>query len=217
MNLAKLPLASLPADEQEFVRSLQAASRVFYSLQFLGEQAVNNILASSYESWNRYSNVAIVRVGSGGRLEGGALGNTELIVFSRPAKSDADFRTEHLEKISEVLKAPVPLTGLNPPNPLGQQFARVSHVEHRTMDSSSPLSYYPGVSTPYPGRVLEAEFLAGNQTLWHEARVRVLGEVSSDPHLIKSMRAENKRYRATCSSGVNARWQSTTRPRTAGD
>lgn len=202
MDLSKLPLPALPPDEQKFVRALQGVSRVFYSLQFLGEQAVNTVLAHTHESWNRYANVAILRVGSGGRLEGGAMGSTELIVLTKSAQSDSDFPTEQLVNIAPVLQRPVPITDVNPVNPLGQQFARIKDVEHRPLESSEPLSYYPNVDTPYPGRILEAEFIAGNQSLWHEARIRVLAEVSTDAKIVKGMRAEAKKYGKTCESGL---------------
>ena len=76
-------------------------------------------------------------------------------------------------------------------------------LEHKRLHGAEPLSYYPGNSTPYPGRILEAEFVAGNEALVTEARQRVFSEIATQPEIISGMKKDLEVYRKVCETGVS--------------
>ena len=83
-------------------------------------------------------------------------------------------------------------------------------LEHKRLDGPGQLSYYEGVSTPYPGRILEGEYVAGNRDLVTEARRKVFEEIATDPKIIKGMRADLKNYKKVCDTACHARYRSST-------
>lgn len=76
-------------------------------------------------------------------------------------------------------------------------------LEHKRLDGPDPLSYYPGNDTPFPGRILEGEYVAGNETLAAKARRRVFSEIATDPKILSGMRKDLKIYRKVCQTGLS--------------
>jgi hypothetical protein len=76
-------------------------------------------------------------------------------------------------------------------------------LEHKRLDGPDQLSYYPGNETPYPGRILEGEYVAGNAELMTEARRRVFSEIMNDPKIIKGLKKDLKVYKKVCQTGLS--------------
>lgn len=76
-------------------------------------------------------------------------------------------------------------------------------LEHKRLDGSDLLSYYAGNQTPYPGRILEGEYVAGNPSLVMEARYKVFTEIANEPKVISGMKADLKVHKKVCDTGLS--------------
>ena len=76
-------------------------------------------------------------------------------------------------------------------------------LEHKRLDSADALSYFPGNDTPFPGRILEGEYVAGNESLVTEARRKVFTEIITDPKIIAGMKKDLKVHMKVCETGLS--------------
>lgn len=197
MDITKLDPATLPEGEVEFLRILLQESFPFYNTGFHGEQAIHRLLATHLHNQFDYQNVALLRTGSGGRYEGAGVGEHEFILLTTNAEGPSTFPHQYFDKLIALAGAPVHVHPDLPPI--------IADVEHKPLDTGAKLSYHSTskTTTPYPGRVLEAEFVAGNHELWAEARRRVFGEILADDEIIAGMKRDLKRYEKTCETGLS--------------
>ena len=76
-------------------------------------------------------------------------------------------------------------------------------LEHKRLDRADLLSYYAGNNTPFPGRILEGEYVAGNESLVTEARLNVFNEIATNPKIIAGMKKDLKVHKKVCETGVS--------------
>jgi hypothetical protein len=197
MDITKLDPATLPQGEVEFIQILLGNSFPFYNTGYHGEQAIHQLLAVQLHHQFDYQNVALLRTGSGGRYEGAGVGEHEFILLTKQAGEPPRFPHEYFGTLIDVAQAPVYIHPELPPV--------VADVEHKPLDAGSKLSYHSAskTTTPYPGRILEAEFVAGNPALWMEARRTVFQEIVTDKEIIAGMKKDLKRYEKTCETGLS--------------
>lgn len=192
MALEKLDSTSLPEAELQFISALQQLPLTAYTVGFAVEHAVNQLLGARWCCLGQYDDLAMLRVGSGGRYEGLALGDGEYILLTR---DNAKSLTVSLKDFITLLERPISL-------PAVPWTTKVT-VEHKELTSDTPLSYYRGeIGKPFPGRVLEAEFVAGNIDLFWNARRRVFGEILSDKRITDGINGRRQGFRRVCETGI---------------
>jgi hypothetical protein len=194
MDLEKLDPSIMPEGEIRFVRQMLAHSSPAYGAGFMAEHLTLHLMAERFDYVNEWDNVALVRIGSGGRFEGAALGEAEFLLLTKPEMN----RSYPLDKLQGLInRVSLPLMDL--------PFVSCVEVrvEHKDIEGATPLSYYPGSATPYPGRVLEGEWVAGNKLVFEEARRRVLGEIITDRSILDGMQKAMKEHEAVCNSGLS--------------
>lgn len=207
MDPTKLDLDSLPRGERRFIDLIVSGIYPAYGAGFMAEWATLNQLAQHFRHLNEYANIALLRVGSGGRFEGGALGETEFVLLT---KDDMGPDWAPGEDAEEGYKLWSPqfydiLVRTSSSDIIGVGITRYMKVslEHKRLDSEKQLSYYADNDTPYPGRILEGEYVAGNRDLVTEARRKVFAEIVGDPKVIKGLKKDLKVYRKVCETGMS--------------
>ncbi len=207
MDPAKLDLASLPAGERRFIGVIAGGFFPAYGVGFVAELATLNQLADHFRYLNEFANVALLRVGSGGRFEGAALGETEFVLLTQdsmgddwapPAPDENGTRVyphQYYDKLVATSRSDIFGVGPTP-------CMKVS-LEHKRLDGPDQLSYYAGNDTPFPGRILEAEFVAGNRALAASARRRVFAEIAADTRIVTGMKKDLTVYKKVCQTGVS--------------
>ena len=209
MDTNKLDINSLPSGERKFMGMITGGIYATYGAGFMAEWATLAQLANHFRHLNDYANIALLRVGSGGRFEGAALGDAEFVLLTRddlgpewepPEDEDEDEGTklwpaQFFDILVRTSGSDIVGVGLTP-------YMKVS-LEHKRLDGPEPLSYYAGNDTPYPGRILEGEYVAGNWDLVTEARRRVFAEIAGDPKIIKGLKKDLKVYQKVCQTGMS--------------
>jgi hypothetical protein len=209
-------LAKLPEGEQRFVSLIVNGNFAAYGVGFSAEQATVLSLRNHHRQFNQFSNIALLRVGSGGRFEGSGLGETEFVLLTTDSSEyqglvckeidgldedelKRDYPPTFFETLKEVAGTDILHVGLT-------AYMKVS-LEHKRVDGDEKLSYYPGNTTPFPGRVIEGEFIAGNPSLVTVARRKVFDEVANDPKILAGLKEDLKVYRKVCESGLSRKVQ----------
>jgi hypothetical protein len=207
MDLAKLDAEALSDGEKAFIAALASMTVVGYGAGYLAEQATLGLLAKHFRHLNQFANVTLLRVGSGGRFEGAGLGDTELCLLTKdsmredlpqPTENQSELRiypASHFDTLAETTGTDIIGVGLT-------EYMNVS-LEHKRLDGTEQLSYYAGNETPYPGRILEGEYLAGNQSLITEARRKVFSEIATDHTIIKRLKKDLRVHKKVCDTGVS--------------
>lgn len=207
MDNSKLDPSTLPPGELRFITEIY--DRIFpaYGAGFEAELGTLRQLAVHFSHLNEFANIALLRMGSGGRFEGAALGETEFVLLTkdsmgddweRPDEDEAGHRVyppDYFSTLVETTSSDIVGVGLTP-------YMKVS-LEHKRLDGPGQLSYYEDGPTPYPGRILEGEYVAGNRDLVTEARRKVFEEIATDPKIIKGMKADLKNYKKVCDTGLS--------------
>lgn len=207
MSLTKLDVNSLPGGEKTFIDLVASGIYPAYGVGFDAELATLNHLARYFMHLNEFANVALLRVGSEGRFEGAGLGDSEFVLLTMDSMgegwepgADGNFGTRvypaaYFETLKETTGSDIVGVGLT-------QYMNVT-LEHKRLDGPDQLSYYPGNHTPFPGRILEGEYVAGNKMLVTEARRKVFAEIANDPEIIKGMKKDLKNYKKVCQTGLS--------------
>jgi hypothetical protein len=207
MSLDKLDVNTLPTGERRFLEIVACGCYPAYGGGFEAEFATLRHLALHFMHLNEFANVALLRVGSGGRFEGAGLGDSEFVLLTKDSMGEgwqpppeSGFGTRlypsaYFETLKETAGSDILGVGLTP-------YMRVT-LEHKRLDGPDQLSYYPGNDTPYPGRILEGEYVAGNEALVTEARRRVFNEIMNDPKIIRGLKKDLKVYRKVCQTGLS--------------
>lgn len=207
MSLEKLDINSLPSGERKYLDIIAQGVYPTYGVGFGAELATLQHLANHFMHLNEYANIALLRVGSGGRFEGAGLGDSEFVLLTKDSMRegwqpppDGEFGTRvypaaYFETLKETAGSDIVGVGLTP-------YMKVT-LEHKRLDGPDQLSYYPGNETPYPGRILEGEYVAGNEDLVTEARRRVFSEIMNDPKIIKGLKKDLKVYKKVCQTGLS--------------
>jgi len=207
MDNTRLDLSTLPPGELRFLTEI--CDRIFpaYGAGFEAELATLRHLSFHFLHLNEFANIALLRMGSGGRFEGAAVGETEFVLLTKdsmgddwePPEEDEEghriYPPAYFGTLVETSSSDIVGVGLTP-------YMKVS-LEHKRLDGSGQLSYYEGVSTPYPGRILEGEYVAGNRDLVTEARRKVFEEIVTDPKIIKGMKKDLRKFKKVCDTGVS--------------
>ena len=211
MDLNNLDINTLPTGEQRFIQSIASGCYLAYAMGFQMERATLGQLANHFMYLNEFANIALMRIGSGGRFEGAGLGDCELVLLTKdsmgerwePSDDDGFGRRVYPAQYFDILKRTTgtDIYGVGP-----TPYMKVT-LEHKQLDGPNQLSYHPNSSTPFPGRVLEGEYIAGNSNLVKEARRQVFDEIVSDPKIIKGMKKDLKTYKKVCQTGISRKAQ----------
>ena len=207
MDISKLNPATLPMGELRFLTNIQERIFPAYGAGFAAELDTLRQLAGHFAHLNQFANIALLRMGSGGRFEGAALGETEFVLLTKDSMGDGWIALDEdddgprlyppafFEQLVSTSSSDIMGVGLTP-------YMKVS-LEHKRLDGPAQLSYYEDVPTPFPGRILEGEFVAGNRDLDIEARRRVFEEILTDPQIVRGMKQDLKNYKKVCESGLS--------------
>ena len=200
-------IGSLPSGELKFIKMIVDSSLAAYGGGYTAEQLTLVLLQNHFQYLNEFANVALLRVGSGGRFEGAGLGDAEFVLLTMDSmptewkpgvKGDPGSKVyppDYFHTLKDTAGTDIMGVGMTP-------YMRVS-LEHKRVDGPDLLSYYPGNPTPYPGRILEGEYVAGNQDLATEARRKTFAEIASEPKIIAGMKADLKVHKKVCQTGLS--------------
>jgi hypothetical protein len=194
MDLMKLDLDSLPDCEKAFIGGMLQTTALFYQAGFNFESNMNILCANQFRYIGNYDNLALLRTGSGGRFDGTGLGDADLILLSSENLTPTSYPIGQIDLLVDTLREPISV--------IPKMWTNVS-IEHKSMNDGATLSFYQGdrKGKAFPGRIMEAEFLAGNANFFDSARRRVLQEIRDDPIVLKSMKKQLKDHRTICRSG----------------
>ena len=98
MNINKLDISSLPNGERKFVDLIISSTFAAYGVGYAAEQMTLTHLRNHFRDLNECANIALLRVGSGGRFEGAALGDTEFVLLTKDSM-DADWQPISEEEV----------------------------------------------------------------------------------------------------------------------
>ncbi len=205
-------LASLPQGEQRFVSLIIGGNFAAYGVGFAAEQATLAQLRHHHRELNRFSNIALLRVGSGGRFEGAGLGDTEFVLLTVDAIEDGEqsfetvdaadqsklkfnYPAQFFEQLIEIASADIMSVGLT-------TYMRVT-LEHKRVDGGGKLSYHPDSEVPYPGRILEGELVAGSPLVFEIAKRKVFGEIAGDSKILRGLRKELRVIKKVLETGFS--------------
>ena len=198
-------IETLPSGELKFLKMIVDSGLAAYGGGYAGEQATLALLQNHFRRLNEFANVALLRVGSGGRFEGAGLGDAEFVLLTKDSmgpewepgvEGEAGWNvypSQFFETLERTSGSDIMGIGLT-------SYMKVS-LEHKRLDGPDLLSYYPGNPTPYPGRILEGEYVAGNPELVTEARRKVFTEIASEPKIISGMKEDLKVHQKVCETG----------------
>lgn len=137
-----------------------------------------SLTADLFKEYNKYRNITISRIGSGGRYDSGGVREQEFLVMTFPYAEDSDITDDEVFLVIESLRSGIDL--------VIKKFSQCI-VEHKDLAKSddSLLYHFSRPTHPYPGRILESEFIAGNLNLFIQTKLRVINALKSNPKLIK--------------------------------
>lgn len=207
MDIGKLDLDRLPPGERTFIDLVASSMFLAYGAGFRAEWATLAHLGHHFMHLNEFANIALMRVGSGGRFEGAALGEAEFVLLTKDSMGDGwvppvdgEFGTRiypaaYYQTLCDTTGSDIVGVGVTP-------YMEV-RLEHKRLDGEEPLSYYSGVDVPFPGRIIEGEYVAGNVALVTEARRRVFTEMATEPKILAGIKKDLKTYRKVCETGLS--------------
>ena len=207
MDISKLDVNSLPSGERKFIDLIVSSNFAAYGVGYAAEQVTVAHLQNHFRYLNEFANVALLRVGSGGRFEGAALGDTEFVLLTKDSMGDdwqppseeefgsKIYPADYFNILEQTTGTDIIGVGLTP-------YMKVE-LEHKRLDSADALSYYLEDDTPFPGRILEGEYVAGNKSLVTEARRKVFTEIVNDSKIIAGMKKDLKVHKKVCETGLS--------------
>ena len=207
MTLDWPEVETLPSGELKFLNMIAGLNLAAYGVGYVGEQATLAQLQNHFRYLNEFANVALLRVGSGGRFEGAALGDAEFVLLTKDTMGPEwepgvegesgwnVYPSQFFETLESTAGTDIIGIGLT-------SYMKVS-LERKRLEGPDLLSYYPGNPTPYPGRILEGEYVAGNPALVTEARRKAFTEIASEPKIISGMKEDLKVHQKVCETGLS--------------
>jgi hypothetical protein len=88
MSLDKLDINGLPSGESRFLDIIASGVYLAYGGGFEAELATLQRLANHFMHLNDFANIALLRVGSGGRFEGAGLGDSEFVLLTKDSMGE---------------------------------------------------------------------------------------------------------------------------------
>ena len=195
MALDKLSDEEMPDDEKEFIAAVRDLDVPEYATGFCSEQNLQKFLRYHFSYLNQYSDLALIRTGSSGRYEGFALGDAEFVLVVSPGHGESPLG-DSLDELRSLLERSLPIPH--------QPWETKVSVEIKDLNSDLPLAFYEGNAKgrPYPGRVLESEFVAGSSDVFWESRKRVFDEIIENKRILRVLKAMRREHRLICETGV---------------
>lgn len=200
-----------------------------YNTNVRKEARLNELYSEAWQHLNQYKDIAVMRVGSGARLDGGGNGEAEFIyLVDDTKKSDHVASQYHMLLASELLRPTITF----PPEIMREDYIQEQRVEYKLFEADGLLSYYSrdisdpnytpemfmGVEKPetpnqskkpYPERILDSKFIAGNSRVWAEARARVIYETIGNNRIIEGLEERRRSAKRLCETGIQ-KWNKKT-------
>ncbi|HIF9496027.1 TPA: hypothetical protein ACX6SJ_000429 [Photobacterium damselae] len=197
MRLDQLNPNDMPEAEHKFIQKINSHDLLFQLAAFHAEEAILQSARVKYKHLNNCSNVVIARVGSGGRFDGAAVGDQEFLIITKPCMKEGDLSDEQISTLIEELDGCVDL-GI-------QKYSR-SSVEHKDFSKGvRELLYHKNrKSHPYPARVLDSEYIAGNVDLFFDSKIEIYKEIRNNSKILKKIRGELSDYKEVCKTGITS-------------
>lgn len=186
MDIRNLDLNELPPLELELMSVLERGKSIAYSAGYSLELYLNAIGTLDFSFLKDIEGIALIRVGSGARLDGAGIGEHEFIVLTKNKFAHANI----INQISTFFIA----------KDWGVTVNTNVDVEVYSIDDSVSLLYHPSNGKPFPGRILEAIFIEGDRSLFNKAKLIVLDQINSK--VIRKMKEELRIYRNVSLSGL---------------
>lgn len=220
-DLSKLNPKQLSEGECKFLREMAKAENLapFYAGSFWLEQVVLQKFREKWSELNEFENIALIRVGSGSRLDGGGYGDNELIFLAKTSTTDNSLSDDkHLPYVNFINR---PLTIFAGPT-RGEIVIEAPLIEYKLIDADECLSRYSGSfgfhnltlevlqgheqlprieGDLYPERILDANFVAGNHDIWLQAKYKVLTEIKENRKVLIRMRKRRQAAKKICETG----------------
>lgn len=196
MDISKLNAEDMPALEKALIAEMSFRFPAGYLFSFSVEENTNIMARDHFKYLNQFSNIALLRAGSGGRLDGAGVGDQEFILLTLPMTPNIEnnILEEHdIQPLIEKIKSC---------NDLGIQKNIVCIVEHKDLSQGvDTLIYHSSSRKPFPGRILEAVFLVGNKSIFQQAKFDTLTALYGNVKVVKKIKEELKTYKDTMMSG----------------
>ncbi|WP_440054267.1 hypothetical protein ACSLBF_15555 [Pseudoalteromonas sp. T1lg65] len=199
MDIRKLEINSLPVTEKILIAHLQRMFPTGYLFGFSAEENTNILAQSRFSHLNTISNVALLRAGSGGRMDGAGVGDQDFILLTSKERPEGSHTVHHHINAEEINDLIAKIENVDD---FGMQKNTHCTVEHkRVCAGQESLLYHPSNNKPFPDRILESVFIAGNQALFECAKKNVLHAIHGNKKLLKRIKEELRTYRRTTHSG----------------
>jgi hypothetical protein len=198
MDITKLEIDALPKLEKELIAHMKQIFPAGYIFSFSAEESTNLIARSNLHELSQYSNIALLRSGSAGRLDGAGVGDQDFILLTSNITEDFDKDDLLMDEksIDELISRIKKITDW------GMQVNSVCTVEHKSLDKNKDtLIYHSSNNKPFPGRILEAVFIAGNKALVKKAKLDTLKQLYGNNRVLKRIKEELKTYKKNTISG----------------
>jgi hypothetical protein len=186
MNIDKLDLEKLPRLEIELLRTMMRTDSMAYAGGYGLESAINVIEAQKFNFLNNIQGVALLRVGSGSRLDGAGVGSQEFIVLTE----NETLYSNVIHNILHILSTEE--WGVTVNTEVDCEILSL-HKGHEQ------LLFYHSNNKPFPGRIIESTLIYGDSELLTKAKSLVLEQMNST--VIKKMKNELRTYKKVVTSG----------------
>ncbi len=197
MNIDLLDLNELPDCEKALIAELRNLFPIAYIHSYATEERTNLAASAIFRNLNEIENISLLRTGSGGRLDGAGVGDHDFILLFDSNITSSSSKQVVNEK--EVLKIKEELDLKNDVI-VNEQFACT--VELIDIASEKELLvYHHSNNKPYPGRILESAFVAGNDELFKTAKLETLKQLFGNKKVLKKIKEELRAYKKNTLSG----------------
>lgn len=197
MNLDNLSIEDLPDAEKEFIAILLQSRSITYDAGYTFEAAMQLSARNYFANLDSVPNISLARIGSGGRYEGAGVGEQELLLVTRDSAGPADFSEELLQGTIRLIEGNIA------PEAVFGRWVRTLSAERKRIEEPERLPFFSDNPTPYPARVLEAEWIAGNPDLLFQAKHLTLQQIKLNRSIIDGVAEDKRRYRRVCESGLS--------------
>lgn len=197
MNIDRLDLNELPDCEKSLIAHLRKLFPAAYIHSFAIEERTNLAASTIFENLNEIENIALLRTGSGGRLDGAGVGDHDFILLFNSKLSSSSSKRVVNEK--EILRIKEELDQKNK-EIVDEQFDCTVELIDIASDKKH-LVYHYSNNKPYPGRILESAFIAGNDDLFKTAKLETLGQLFGNKKVLKKIKEELKTYKKNTLNG----------------
>lgn len=177
-----------------FEKKVREEGSVLYQAAFDGTKLMNAVARHQCLPYDKFPNLVVLSAGSSGRLDSGGFGDFDLVVATRDAEHPGDLPTEHMEYLEQFLSAPIQL----PRSPI--PWSATATAQRVRIESDEDLLFFGGKAQP--GRILEAEFIAGSPSLEGLLRERVATAVFQySNRVLDDLRDQRRTHRKATETG----------------